>query len=124
MAYLILVPIIVLGYLLLVRPQQQRVRRQQQLLASIGVGDEVATAGGIIGRVSALEGDRVLLEVAPGVRMAFLRQAISRRLDHQEHVATSEAPAEAPDERGLAGGVPAAHPAGDDDRREPMGDTA
>lgn len=87
MANLLFIPLIILvGYLLLIRPQQQRVRRQQQLLASISVGDQVVTAGGIVARVVSLDEDRAELEVAPGTTVVFLRQAISRRIEEPEPV--------------------------------------
>ncbi|HMC52221.1 MAG TPA: preprotein translocase subunit YajC, partial [Acidimicrobiales bacterium] len=47
---------------------------------SIEVGDEVLTAGGIVGHITALEDDRVDIQVAPGVTLTFLRGAITRRL--------------------------------------------
>ncbi len=82
MANLILIPVILaFGYFLLVRPQQQRVRRQQELMASITVGDQVVTAGGIIATVSAIDDERAWLEIAPGTTVVFLRQAISRKLE-------------------------------------------
>jgi preprotein translocase subunit YajC len=68
-------------YFLLLRPQQQRVRRQRELITAIGVGDRVVTAGGLIGRVIAESGDRLWLEIADGITVEFLRLAISRRLD-------------------------------------------
>jgi len=78
----LLIPILLFGflYVLLIRPQQQRVRRQQALISSIEVGDEVLTAVGIVGRVTRLDADRVDLEVAPGITLTFLRGAITRRL--------------------------------------------
>lgn len=97
MANLILIPLIlVVGYLLLIRPQQQRVRRQQELMSSISVGDQVVTAGGIVATVTAIDEERAWLEIAPGVTVEFLRQAISRRL---------EPPTEEEDEDGQGGGV-------------------
>lgn len=85
MSTLIFIPLIlIVGYFLLIRPQQQRVRRQQQLMASISVGDQVVTAGGIVATVVSLEEDRASLEVSPGMTMVFLRQAISRRLEGPE----------------------------------------
>jgi preprotein translocase subunit YajC len=67
-------------YFLLIRPQQQRVRRQQALVSSIAVGDEVATAGGIIGVVTELGDERVTLRVAPSVEITLFRFAIARRI--------------------------------------------
>lgn len=67
-------------YLLLVRPQQQRVRAQRELLASLAVGDEVLTAGGIAGTVVALDPQWVSLRVADGVVLRFVRGAVTRKL--------------------------------------------
>jgi preprotein translocase subunit YajC len=71
-------------YFLLLRPQQQRVRRQRELITAIGVGDRVVTAGGLIGRVIDENGDRLWLEIADGITVEFLRLAISRKLDDSE----------------------------------------
>jgi preprotein translocase subunit YajC len=85
MSSILLIPLFLLvAYFLLWRPQQQRARRQQTLVSSIGEGDYVVTAGGIIGRVVVANKDRMQLEVADGIVVEFLRQAISRRLDPSE----------------------------------------
>ena len=79
---LLIFPLLLLGmYFLLVRPQQKRVKAQRDLIASISVGDEVVSAGGIVGTVRVLTDDRVFLEVAPGVELRILRGAISRKID-------------------------------------------
>lgn len=79
---LIIFPLLMVGmYLLLVRPQQRRLRAQRTLIATIEVGDEVVTAGGVIGTIRVLTDDRVFLEVAPGVELKVLRGAISRTID-------------------------------------------
>ena len=79
----LLLPLVLLAlmWVLLVRPQQQRVRRQRELIASLEVGDEVVTAGGIVGRIVALEGDEVRLEVAPGVTLRVVRLAVNSRVE-------------------------------------------
>jgi preprotein translocase subunit YajC len=71
-------------WVLLIRPQQQRVRRQRELIASLEVGDEVVTAGGMVGRVVAMEGDEIRLEVAPGVTIRFVRLAVNSRVQPPE----------------------------------------
>jgi preprotein translocase subunit YajC len=75
-------------YFLLVRPQQTRVRRQQALVSSIQVGDEVATAGGAIGTVTEIDDERAKLRVAPGVEITFFRFAIARRITAVDRPAT------------------------------------
>ena len=87
MEILLFLPLLlILMYVLLIRPQQQRVRQQQALMSSIEVGDEVVTVSGIVGIVEALEDDRVYIEVAPGVTIAMLRQALGRKVEHPAEV--------------------------------------
>ena len=82
----LLFPLVFLAlmWFLLIRPQQQRVRRQQELVASLVVGDEVITAGGILGRIVALDDDEASLEVAPGVVLRVLRPAVNARVTDVE----------------------------------------
>ena len=77
---------------MLIRPQQQRVRSQRALLASLHVGDEVVTVGGLLGRIVSLDDDEASIETAPGVVMRFRRAAVSGlvgepRVEHEEDVA-------------------------------------
>src|SRR5690349_24940590 len=73
--------IIVIGFLLIwlivVRPQKRRQVQQQQMLEELNVGDEVLTAGGIYGTVSALDEDEVTVEIAPNTRVRVARRAIA-----------------------------------------------
>jgi preprotein translocase subunit YajC len=84
MAFFLPLVLLVLMYVLLVRPQQQRVRRQQELISSLEVGDEVVTAGGMVGRITAIEGEEIHLEVAPGVTIRFVRLAVSSRVEQPD----------------------------------------
>ena len=82
-----LLPILLIGvvfYFLLIRPQQRRARAQRELTQSVEEGDEVVTIGGVFGIVRELEDDSVLLEVAPGTELRFLRSAIARKLAQEE----------------------------------------
>jgi preprotein translocase subunit YajC len=77
-----ILPIIILlplFWLFLVRPQKQRVDRQRQLLASLEVGDQVVTAGGLVGTIETIDEEYVQLKVATGVVLTLVRQAIARR---------------------------------------------
>jgi preprotein translocase subunit YajC len=79
---LLLFPLLMAGmYLLLIRPQQKKLRAARELIASLAVGDQVVSAGGIIGTIRVLTDDRVRLEVADGVELQVLRGAISRKID-------------------------------------------
>ncbi|MGH9149246.1 MAG: preprotein translocase subunit YajC [Acidimicrobiales bacterium] len=78
----LLFPLLLFGlmYVLLIRPQQQRVRAQRALVQSLEVGDEVITVGGLLGRVVDLDDEVATVEAAPGVTLRFRRVAISGRL--------------------------------------------
>jgi preprotein translocase subunit YajC len=73
-------------YFLLIRPQRNRQRQQQALVASLEVGDEVMTNGGIFGTIVDIEEDEgiVIVEIAPGTRIRMLRQGISQRFVEDE----------------------------------------
>lgn len=75
----LLLPVIVLVgmYFLMIRPQQKRMREREAMVRSAGVGDEVATVGGVIGIIVAEEGDNVVaLEVDTDVELRVQRRAI------------------------------------------------
>ncbi len=96
-AVLFLLPLALL-WVLMIRPQQQRVRQARQMAASLEVGDEVVTAGGIYGTVTDAEGDILSVEVAPGVVLRVLRGAIAQRVgpprdyDDEDEEGTVESP--------------------------------
>ena len=79
----LLFPLVLLGgmYFLLIRPQQQRARRQRELILELAAGDRVVTAGGLIGTIRVLTDEEIHLEVAPGVEVRVLRVAVSRHLE-------------------------------------------
>jgi preprotein translocase subunit YajC len=73
--------LLVFMYLLLIRPQQQRVRRQRALVTSLEVGDRIVTIGGVVGDIVALREDSADIEVADGIVITFLRPAINRKYE-------------------------------------------
>ncbi len=73
-------------YFLLIRPQRNRQRAQQALLASLEVGDDVMTTGGIFGTIIEIDDDEgyVIVEIAPGTRVRMVRQGIAQRFVEDE----------------------------------------
>jgi preprotein translocase subunit YajC len=65
-------------FFLIVLPQRRRVAAHRAFVASLAVGDEVITNGGIFGTIVGLESDRVELEVASGVVMTVAKQALAQ----------------------------------------------
>ena len=75
--YAPLVLIFVVFYMLLIRPQQKKVKEHQAMLGQLKKNDEVMTSGGIYGKVVALTDTVVTLEVAQNVRIRVNRPQIS-----------------------------------------------
>ena len=79
---LILLALIPLAlYFFMIRPQRRRVRDQQALQRSIGVGDEVITTSGIFGFITGEEGDKFWLEIDDDVQIRVARAAIQSKVD-------------------------------------------
>ncbi len=73
-----------LMWALLILPQQRRMREHQAVVASLQVGDEVVTAGGVYGTITSVDEDTLAVEVAPGVVLRVLRSAVSQRIAPDE----------------------------------------
>ena len=120
MGYLLPVLLLILMYALLIRPQQQRVRRQRALVQSLDVGDRVVSIGGIVGEIVALSDEMIEVEVTEGVVITFLRGAISRKLDTPPIDITGDDEADADDDDpddGSLGADPLDDDATDDEHR-------
>jgi preprotein translocase subunit YajC len=80
MDLLVLVALLAIMYFLLIRPQQQRAKRQRQLVESLQAGDEIVTAGGLIGTIRIIDDVEMRVEVGPGVEVRLVRGAVTKRL--------------------------------------------
>lgn len=72
--------IFVIFYLLMIRPQQKRVKEHQAAIAAVKKGDEVITGGGIRGRVAKVNEEEVEVEIAQGVKIRVVKSTISQVL--------------------------------------------
>ena len=68
-------------YFLIIRPQQQRQRRQRELMAALKTGDRIVTVSGIYGTVASIDADTVMLRIAEGVEIEIARGAVSQIVD-------------------------------------------
>ena len=83
-ALLIFVLIAAGFYFLIYRPQQRKAKAVREQTKSFDVGDEVLTAGGIVGHIIDIEDDRVTLETSVGASFVVLRQYVLRKLEEPE----------------------------------------
>ncbi|MDQ2825879.1 MAG: preprotein translocase subunit YajC [Actinomycetota bacterium] len=87
-----------LMWALLILPQQRKMRRHQAVVASLEVGDEVVTAGGVYGTVVGVAEETLSVEVAPGIVLQVLRNAVTQRVAPAETVVDDD-PAPEPADR-------------------------
>lgn len=71
-------------YFLMIRPQQQRQKKHQDLIKGLKVNDKVVTAGGIYGTVVKTKEDTLILRVADNVRIEVLKTAIGQVRESSE----------------------------------------
>jgi preprotein translocase subunit YajC len=67
-------------YFLMIRPQQKKMKEQQDMLTQLKQGDEVLTTSGILGTVTGLTDKVVTLEIADKVRIKMLKTQVSQVL--------------------------------------------
>ena len=82
--YIFILVVLVLMWFLLIRPQRRRQTESQRLLDSLAVGQEVVTAGGLYGTITALDGDEVRLQIADDVEVRVAKRAIAGVLSEDE----------------------------------------
>jgi len=75
-----LLAIFVIFYLLMLRPQQRRVKEHQATIAAVKKGDDIITGGGVRGRVTKVSDDEAEVEIAQGVRIRVIKSTISQVL--------------------------------------------
>ena len=85
-----LIPLfIIIGimYVLLIRPQQQKMKQHQAMVAALRRGDQVVTQGGLIGKVVKVKDDGELdVEIADGVKVRVVQATIAQVLNKTEPV--------------------------------------
>jgi preprotein translocase subunit YajC len=78
-----LLPLIILGglfYVMLYLPRRRQSKRAEELRASITVGDEIRTIGGIYGKIKAEQDDTYTIDLGSGATMRIAKQAVAERL--------------------------------------------
>ena len=74
---IMLVAMFAIFYFLLIRPQQKRAKQQKELVGGLKAGDSVVSAGGIHGKITAVDDTTVTLEVATGVKIKINRASVT-----------------------------------------------
>ena len=80
MTFLPMIAIFVVFYFLLIRPQQKKAKEAKAMLDALQKGDEVVTAGGLLGRITKLNDQYATVEVAENTEIIVQRPAIAQLL--------------------------------------------
>ncbi len=78
--FLPLVLMFVVMYFLMIRPQQKRAKEQRSMMDALAKGDEVVTAGGILGKVSKVNDTYVTIEIATNTEIVVQKNSITTLL--------------------------------------------
>lgn len=65
-------------YFLLIRPQQKKQKAHAELVANVSVGDEIMTAGGILGRITGVSEHYAIVHIAEGTEIKIQKASISQ----------------------------------------------
>jgi preprotein translocase subunit YajC len=90
-----MVLMLVVMWVLMIRPQRQRQRVQQTMIDGAGVGDDILTSGGIYGTIVRTEGDDIVVEIADGLNVHMTRRGIAAVLPPEDEEEDEDEDAEA-----------------------------
>ena len=76
-SFLPLIIIFALFYFLFIRPQMKRAKDHRKMVSELAAGDEVVTAGGLLGRITEVGDSFVTVEFADGIRIKLQKQSVS-----------------------------------------------
>ena len=76
MTFLPIILMFVILYFLMIRPQMKRAKEQKTMIEALQKGDEVVTAGGMVGRITKLGEQYLTLEIAPNTEIVVQRSAV------------------------------------------------
>ena len=71
----------VMGYLLLVRPQMKQAKLHREMIAALKRNDTVVLSNGMIGKVTRIENDEAMVEIAQGVNVRVVKGMITQVRD-------------------------------------------
>lgn len=80
-----LILIFAIMYLLLIRPQQKKMKDHQNMVSALRRGDQVVTQGGVIGKVAKVKDEKEIeVEIAEGVKIRVVKATIAQVLSKTE----------------------------------------
>ena len=80
LGFLLPIFILILMYFILIRPQSKKMKEHKQMLTQIKIGDEIATAGGILGKIVKVGESYVQVKISEAVDIKIQKSSVSKIL--------------------------------------------
>ena len=77
MSFLPIILMFVVLYVLMIRPQMKRQKEQKAMIDALAKGDEIVTAGGVVGKVTKVSDGYVTIEVSEGTEIVMQKAAVT-----------------------------------------------
>jgi preprotein translocase subunit YajC len=78
-------------YFMMIRPQQRKEKERQAMIKAVKTGDRVLFSGGILGTVTNVKDNSVIIRIADGVKVEVIRGAIQKVLEKGEKLSEEDA---------------------------------
>ena len=114
---LMFLPIVVLFYFLIMRPQSQRAKKHQAMINAVKRGDTVVMSSGMVGKVTRVEDTEAMVEIATGVNVRVVKSMLTEVRTRGEP-AKAAAPAKLPGKGGKPAKIAAPEPAESDEESD------
>lgn len=89
---ILMLGMLVLFYFLLIRPQQKRMKAHKAMVEGLKRGDSVITSSGIYGRIQAIEGNVLTVEIAKGTNIRILKSYVGGVANEQTEAELAKGP--------------------------------
>jgi preprotein translocase subunit YajC len=80
LSFLPIIVMFVILYFLMIRPQMKRAKEAKAMVDALQKGDEVITAGGVLGRITKVSEAYITVEIAPNTEVSVQRAAVQTLL--------------------------------------------
>ena len=80
LSFLPIILMFVVLYIFMIRPQMKRAKETKQMIDALAKGDEVVTAGGLVGKITKITDAYLVLEIAPNTEINVQRAAVQMLL--------------------------------------------
>tara|TARA_B100001769_G_C21632859_1_gene353762 strand:+ start:172 stop:495 length:324 start_codon:yes stop_codon:yes gene_type:complete len=80
LGFLLPIFILVLMYFILIRPQSKKIKEHKQMLTELKVGDEISTAGGMLGKIIKVGESYIQLKISDNVEIKLQKSSVNKIL--------------------------------------------